>query len=160
MIPRVCQALWQELHQECIVLPQSQQAWAEKSQEFLDIWQYPFGLAALDGKHVVVSAFKKSGSLFYNYKGTFSIILFALVDANYRFLFVDIGRPGSNNDAKVWQECSLKAALDEGKLNLPDSDGVQYHFIGDDIFPLTTTLIKPYTRSDKMEVAEKIFNYR
>ena len=60
-------------------------------------------LGAIDGKHCEIQSFGKSGSLFYNYKGKFSIILFALVDANYRFMFVEVGKPGSINDASVWQ---------------------------------------------------------
>jgi hypothetical protein len=84
-----------------------------------------------------------------------------LVDANYNFLFVDIGKPGSNNDAKVWQDSNIKKALDTGALNLPKSNGkINHHFIGDDIFPLTPTLMKPYTRGDQMAIKEKIFNYR
>ncbi len=88
-----------------------------------------------------------SGSLFYNYKGHFSIVLFALVDANYQFLFVDVGQPGSVSDASVWQESQLKQALETGSLNLPPPKlDIAYHFLGDDIFPLTTTLMKPFAR--------------
>lgn len=88
-------------------------------------------------------------------------MLFALVDANYEFLFVDVGKPGSTNDAKVWQESSIKKALDSGALNLPQANGsIKYHFIGDDIFPLSLTLMKPFSRGDQMELKEKIFNYR
>ena len=72
-----------------------------------------------------------SGSLFYNYKGKFSIVLFALVDANYNFLFVDVGQPGSANDAHIWQNSRLKKALDSGALNLPPpSSGVSFQFLG------------------------------
>ena len=39
-----------------------------------------------------------SNSLFYNYKGFFSIVLMALVDADYRFIFIDVGNYGSNGD--------------------------------------------------------------
>ena len=72
IIPSVCDALWEELSTECIVLPQTPQDWLQKSQEFLDNWQYPFGLAALDGKHVEVQAFGKSGS-----QGLYSQTFFA-----------------------------------------------------------------------------------
>jgi hypothetical protein len=61
MIPEVCDAIWEELHEECIILPQTEEDWRAKSQEFLDTWQYPFALGALDGKHVEVQAFNKSG---------------------------------------------------------------------------------------------------
>ena len=61
MIPEVCEALWQELNREFIVLPQDSAGWLEKAKEFEDKWQYPFALAALDGKHVEVQAFQDSG---------------------------------------------------------------------------------------------------
>ncbi len=68
---------------------------------------------------------------------------------------------GSNNDAKVWNDSTLKQALDKGHLHLPPGDGnIEFHFIGDDIFPLSTRLIKPYTRGDHLGVSEKIYNYR
>jgi len=130
IIPSVCDALWDELHKEFIVLPQTEEGWKKKAQEFLDQWQYPFALGALDGKHVQIQSYSNSGSLFYNYKGSFSVVLFALVDANYNFMFVDIGKPGSTNDAMVWQESSLKEALEAGKLNFPNPVGnIQYHLV-------------------------------
>ena len=61
MIPDVCEALWDELHQEYIVLPQNSDSWLSKAKEFEENWQYPHALAALDGKHVEVQAFKNSG---------------------------------------------------------------------------------------------------
>jgi len=107
LIPEVCQAIWDVLHEECIVVPKNEEEWKFASEEWLQKWQYPFCLGALDGKHINVQAFKNSGSLFRNYKGTFSVVLFAVVDANYKFIYIDIGQPGSNNDAKIWQECRL-----------------------------------------------------
>ena len=61
MIPSVCEAIWDELNGECISLPQTQDGWLAKAKEFKDNWQYPYALAALDGKHVQVQAFKNSG---------------------------------------------------------------------------------------------------
>ena len=84
------------------------------------------------------------------------------MDANYQFMFADIGKPGSFSDARIWQDSKLKQALDSGALNLPDPVGnINYHFIGDDIFPLTVSLMKPFSRgAAEMAPAEKIFNYR
>ena len=61
IIPEVCEALWQELNEECIALPQDQASWLAKAKEFTEKWQYPFALAAVDGKHVEVQAFQNSG---------------------------------------------------------------------------------------------------
>jgi hypothetical protein len=43
-----------------------------------------------------------SGSLFYNYKHFFSILLLALVDANYCFIAVDVGAVGKTGDSNVF----------------------------------------------------------
>ena len=51
--------------------------------------------------HVFITSPAKSGSLFLNYKHTFSISLIALVGANYRFIFVDIGQYGNNTDGPI-----------------------------------------------------------
>lgn len=36
----------------------------------------------MDGKHIIIEKPSGSGSLFYNYKGTFSVVLFAIVNEN------------------------------------------------------------------------------
>jgi len=46
---------------------------------------FPHCLGAIDGKHVVLECPANTGSSFFNYKETFSIILLAVVDANYLF---------------------------------------------------------------------------
>jgi len=52
---------------------------------------FPNLCGSLDGKHIALQAPAESGFLFFNYKKTFSVVLLALVDANYRFIAVDIG---------------------------------------------------------------------
>nr|XP_036677959.1 uncharacterized protein LOC108007825 isoform X2 [Drosophila suzukii] len=43
----------------------------------------------------------------HNYKGWYSIVLFALVDYRYRFTYVNIGSAGRYNDSTTFQKSSL-----------------------------------------------------
>jgi len=63
IIPEVCQAIWDVLHEEVIVVPKKADEWLSLSNEWLNKWQYPYGLAALDGKHVVVQVSIFNGNL-------------------------------------------------------------------------------------------------
>ena len=44
----------------------------------------------MDGKHINIRFPQKSGSEYYNYKHSFSSVLYAVVDARYNFLYIDI----------------------------------------------------------------------
>ena len=97
IVRETCGAIWDGLVKE-EMSPPSADRWKEIEREFANRWNFPNCVGAVDGKHIVITAPFKSGSLYHNYKGTFSINLMALVDANYKFIFVDIGQYGSNAD--------------------------------------------------------------
>jgi hypothetical protein len=78
---------------------------------------FPHCSGALDGKHTVMQASANSGGYFYNYKGTFSIVLL-VVDTEYSFMYVDVGCNGRVSDG-VFNRCSLYQALDTGIAKLP-----------------------------------------
>ena len=82
--------------------PPTHQDWQKIENHFYTCWNFPNCIAAVDGKHVVIQAPHQSGSQFFNYKGTFSPVLMALVDADYPFTFVDMG----DMEAKLMELCS------------------------------------------------------
>jgi len=165
-IPQVCKALYDALQPIFMKCPCTPEEWLVVAEDFQTIWQLKHGIGGMDGKHVAVQAPKKTGSRYYNYKKFFSVILFALVDANYRFLYVDIGRNGQNSDAGVWENCDLQAGLRSGQIPIPDpipitpgGPDIPFYIIGDDAFPLRPGLMKPYPGSN-LSKEQRITNYR
>ncbi|XP_072175656.1 uncharacterized protein [Diadema setosum] len=155
MISDVCQAIYDEYHDELLSCPTTPEEWKEVASEFSDKWNFENCLGALDGKHVRIKAPGNTGSMYYNYKGYFSVVLFALVDARYRFRYIDVGANGSCSDAGLFMETSLRRALDQGKAEIPkpeplpkDDTPLPYTFVGDDAFPLKSWLMKPYALRD------------
>ncbi|XP_064625933.1 uncharacterized protein LOC135486765 [Lineus longissimus] len=91
IIPETCCAIYETLKMDYIKVPSNEQEWLKVAEEFETKWNLPHCLGAMDGKHVVFRPPLRYGSYFYNYKGTHSIVLFALVDADYKFLMIDAG---------------------------------------------------------------------
>ena len=56
---------------------------------------------------VLISKPSRSGSEYYDYKCHFILIMMALVDASYKFMYVDVGARGRASDAGVWERCGL-----------------------------------------------------
>ena len=60
----------------------------------------------MDVKHVNIEAPANSGSVYFNYKKTFSVILLALVDANY-VIMIDVGSFGRSSDGDIFSHSAL-----------------------------------------------------
>ena len=75
----------------------------------------------MDGKHISIEAPGNTGSTYFNYKSFFTVLL-ALVDARYRFIYIDVGVAGRCGDAGIFEDSSLKKAMDLNLLNFPVSD--------------------------------------
>ena len=61
---------------------------------------------------------KKLGSD-YNYKVFFSLVLLALVVAEYRFLWVNVGSSRSLSEAQIFNRSDLREKIKDATLGLP-----------------------------------------
>lgn len=70
-------------------------------ENFWNRWNCPNCFGAIDGKHIRIRAPQNSGSMFFNYKDYYSTVLLAIVDANYKFIAVDVGSYGKEGDSGI-----------------------------------------------------------
>ena len=111
-------------------------------QDFEDRWNFPHCLSAIDGKHINMQAPANSGSLCFNYKKSFSIVLLAVCNGNYQFTMLDIGDSGHQSGGDVFAKRNIGICIKNQTLDFPEP-GKLYVIIGDDAFPMGPNLMKP-----------------
>ena len=168
MVRETCDAIWNALQPLYVCAPSNEQEWEGLGKQFYRQWNFPNCIGAMDGKHIVIQAPGNAGSMFFNYKGTHSIVLLAVCDAHYRFILVDIGDYGRHSDGGVLSSSSFGKALEEGKFTFPpdcslpgNTDPIKLPdvFVADEAFPLKTNMLRPYPGRNLPE-ERVIFNYR
>ncbi|KAL7295054.1 hypothetical protein TKK_0011652 [Trichogramma kaykai] len=114
------------------------------SKEFYNKWGMPHCLGAID-------------------------VYQAVVDANYRYIFIDVGAYGSQSDGGVYKKSELKQALDHNFLDIPSINDqsnqanqeiqVPYFFVGDGAYPLSNNIMKPFP-GEKLTRKQLLFNQK
>ena len=146
--------------------PSTKEEWTAIQDQFFEKWDFPQCLGALDGKHVRIQCPPRAGSTYFNYLGYHSIVLFAVVDANYKFIYYEVGAPGRVGDATIWNKSPLKTALDDDKLHAPDrrttpgsNTPISSLIAADSAFALSPRLMKPYPEKNSTR-GQRLFNDR
>jgi hypothetical protein len=90
----------------------------------------------------------------------------AIANANYEFIYVDVGTNGRISDGGVLRKSDFFKRLDEGRLKIPatkkptaNSDALPFVYIGDEAFALRNDFIKPYSQR-QLNHSKRIYNYR
>ena len=146
--------------------PTTTDEWLKILQNFKKRWNFPNGIGAVDGKHIILKQPKNSGSHYRNYKGTDSTILFAIVSPEYEFLFADVGMNGRNSDGGNWSQVFLNNGFETNTLNLLNpiplascKNPIPYVCTRDRAFPLTSYMVNPYPQKN-LTLEKRIFTYR
>lgn len=88
-------------------------------------------------------------------------------DANYIIRYVDIGALGRQGDAGVFKHSPISQLLERKEFNIPLPESLYengpilpYVLVGDEAFPLTNYMMRPYPGKNGMTLEKRIFNYR
>lgn len=129
-------------------------------------WNFPHCIGAVDGKHIKITPPQGSGSIFWNYKHFHSLVLMACVNANYEFIWCEIGTNGRVSDGGVIKNTQFYNQLIGEELNIPRPEpvngslfGLPYVLLGDEAFTLRPDFMKPFNVKSLNE-ERRIFNYR
>lgn len=94
--------------------------------------------------------------------------MLAIVDADCKFIAVDIGSYGREGDAGIYLKSQLGRKIQNNEFNIPPSQTlpgtdslVPHVIVGDEAFALHENLMKPYPRRQSLvDHSKAIFNYR
>lgn len=165
IVTKTCKCIVDTMMSEMLPRP-TNETWKSIADDFNTLCNFPNCIGALDGKHFNIQSPPNSGSLYFNYKKTFSVVLMALVDANYNFTIVNVGSYGKNSDGGIFANSNLGKELQRNNLSLPEasylpgsSTTAPYVLVGDEAFPLKTYLMRPFPGTN-LSTDKRIFNYR
>ena len=168
IISEICKAIWDCLSEQYVQPPRTSDDWKRIAKDFENIWNLPHRIGAIDGKHVSIKSPLNSGSLSYNYRGFFNMILMAIRNARYIFCIVDIGSFGSNNDSQMFRNSHMGKTFFNDEMSLPVAEcledsptfgKVPYFLVGDEAVPLQSWLLRPYS-GQGIPKEQRIFNYK
>jgi hypothetical protein len=103
-------------------MPEAEDEWRSTARQFEEKWQFPHCLGAADGKHVRITTPPGSGSLFWNYKHFHSVVLMACANANYEFIWCEVGTNGRISDGGAIKNTEFFLKLNNGLLKIPPTE--------------------------------------
>ena len=129
-------------------------------------WGFPQCVDAIDGSHIPVKAPIEFHADYYNQKGWYSVILQGVVDSSYKFIDINVGRPGKVHDARVFANSSLfhrgraGSLFSEAKAQTINDVCVPLGIIADAANPLLPWVMKPFPDNGNLPPEKYHFNYR
>jgi hypothetical protein len=88
---------------------------------------------------------------YWCYKDHYAITLLAVIDANYRFIYIDAGKGGATGDSQLFYDSDLMLELQSGRalpqsagfpLDLPAAERHRPYLVGDAAFKQEDFLLK------------------
>ncbi len=144
-------------------MPNSEADFYKKMREMEEAWQFPCCWSAVDGCHIPIkcpAGGLESSKEYHNFKNFYSVILMAMVDSNYRFIWGSCGFPISI----IFQSTDVWTNLVQNKTLLKIGREINRNHIpalilADSAFPLKSWMLKPYSNA-LLTAKQRYFNYR
>lgn len=133
----------------------NEEEWINIADTFYERTNFPNVIGALDGKHIRIVRPDNSGSEYFNLKKYNSQVLMAWVDADYKFIFIEVGSLGSMADSTIFKESKMGQMLAQNKLNIPagrplpgDENGkiMPFYVVADEASGLSKHILRPYAK--------------
>ena len=138
-VPEVCDAIVRAYESHVMRCPTLPVDWFQVESVFRRRWNIPHALGALDGKHIPIRCPQGGDSIYRNYMGFHSIVLLAMVDGDYKFLWVEVRAAGSRSDAQTFKHSDLRHKIEDGSIGFPEREplgiggpNVNFFILGDD----------------------------
>jgi hypothetical protein len=116
-------------------------------------------------KYVRVICPAHSGTMYFNYKPYYSIVLQGVADASYKLTIIDGGYDKQSDGGKL-RSSRMFEMMRNRILDIPPEDcfpsidiSVPSVFIGDEAYPLHDNLLKPYS-GENLDPDTVYFNRR
>ncbi|XP_077301295.1 uncharacterized protein LOC143921779 [Arctopsyche grandis] len=149
-LPEVYQAIYHVLR-EHIKIPTTESEWTDVSKDYNTVWNFPNCCGVLAAKHI------KGPQNSYQTNNSRNVLLLAIVDAKYNFLFIDINKNEGIDDISLFTKSNInKILLKRDEFNLP----MDYFFAADKMFPLRNNIMKPYCEDQSLDHGQNLFNSR
>ena len=94
--------LWQDNAEK--YFPRVEAEFMDKMVEMESVWQVPCCFGAIDSCHIPIKCpggGREANKEYHNFKNFYSIVLMAIEDAKYRFVWASCGYPGNSHDSLI-----------------------------------------------------------
>ncbi|KAJ8868503.1 hypothetical protein PR048_030031 [Dryococelus australis] len=129
----ICEKIWMILCWANMSAPTTSK-WMDIAHQFKVMVNFLNCIGAVNGKHITIIKPQDSGSIFYNYKCYYSLVVMVVVDTNYDYIYVDVCAYGNDYDSNK---------LLFGKICRTEEE-LSCVFVGDEVFALHSNFLRPY----------------
>lgn len=143
-------AVWEHLNSSLVPALRDSNLNARRCQRFEEKFNIPGVVGVIDGSHIPLwRTYKSRLDPYYNRKGWMSIVLSAVVDAEGKFINIDVGAPGGQHDSSIFRSSAIGKWLQTYEAQQCLIRGKQF-LLGDSAYQLRWFVMKAFDRRNKV----------